>query len=335
MVNRNKLRLKTDHTSLKNQGQMKIMIATILSCYFLLFTSSCAPTQDFEKDPSSINDIELSTHQLNVLNGFNLFEDFRWHEDVSRLRYRLPLLENGKITIYDESPERKDQLLETLIFQNGLIFGQGKEGRIGAQYDENGNLLSFMALSFEYEDGVLVSGNNGSSKWTYEYSDDCISKTTSSNSSDFIEQKRFCWDEDEHLISLATTRNQDFSNEFHYYTYSGDQLVKKSYVETKEEDTLSYSNFKVQDLQNGLILEYTDESMVMSGALNVNTRFTNSFEVLSESPLRLKKSTFKDGEPYKIILIEFNEDGLLSGYMEEGKYGEKYRVEYQNDAKPD
>lgn len=299
----------------------------ILFAFLILFNICCK-----EKNEKAIKDNVTLSHYQRLTICPELYRAYIYRDvfegaiDFNFIKYRIPFIKNGTIRI-EEMSTSNNLLVKTLQFEDSLltnIIGGGRS--IHLTYDDNKNLISDGNTEYRYTNGRLTSKESDLSIHTFDWKDKCVIWKVTDKNSSYTNDSEICYNENNKIIkdfSSFALGEKSITEEFNIQ-YSLDTIISQNYVRTENKDTTIHHIVSNEINSLGLLGKLSTE------VVNENRTFEQEYkyEISNNKPLIVSKFKFEDGQKKNEIRYIFNDKNQLIEFDQVGKYGEKYKVIY-------
>ena len=280
---------------------------------FCLLLGSCK-----QPTPLANSDLNLNDYQKSVLNNLYVNTDEIYNRvEMYFTQYGIPNFDNGKVTVYEKNTG-KYSLSFSLLLKDSLLVNFGRPNlKNPILYDKNGNILRVQKMNITYEKNKIKTSDNGASNWEFEHDGNCIIRRYLSKTSNFLETKKFCYDQDRRLILFEWYNNIDSTSTFEYFKYDQGLLIEKIYLKTKDLDTIIDNRILTESIENGLIKKHQTEIyqvIAKRDTFQVTTPYENEYYLIKKTPLTILKKVYNLEELNEEIIFTFNKNGHLIDY---------------------
>jgi hypothetical protein len=278
--------------------------------------------------PPSSSDITLSHYQKLTISP-ELYKEYLYRDlfegsiDFNFRKYRIPFIKDGTIRIEEPS----SNLIKTLYFEDSLLTKiQGSNRTTQFLYDDERKLISNGVMQFKYVNGKLASKERDLTIHTFQWKGDCVLWEAKDKDNAYISNSELCYNQNGKIIkdySSFPVGDKSITEEFQVQ-YALDTIISNTYVRTENKDTTTH-HLVSYEINNLGLLAKTSTKIVNEDKTYLQEY---KYEVLNAQPLIVSKFEMVDEQKKKEIRYTFNAKGQLVEFEQMGKYGEKYKVIY-------
>lgn len=306
---------------MKNTGIQLLLV-------FLILFIACS---NQESEQASINNVTLSHYQKLTISP-SLYKEYLYRDifggaiDFNFKKFRIPMIKNGTIRI-EETSTTNHILVKTLHFKDSLLTKSIDGIRtVNFTYDDDKNLISNGNFEYRYSNGRLIEKERNLSIHTFVWDDKCVTWTAKDKTNPYVNNSILCFNENNKIIqdySSFPLNDKTITEEFKIQ-YNVDTIISHQYVRTENKDTTVHHNVSNKINSSGL-LEKVSTKVVDK---NIVYESEYKYEISNQEPLIVSKFKVEEGQKKNETRYTFNKKGQLIEYKQVGKYGEKYKVIY-------
>lgn len=302
-------------------------VPLLVFVFLTLFFSSC----NSGSKQHSFSDVSLNHYQRLAISP-ELYKDYHFRDvysyvlDFNFRKFRIPRIENGTITI-EETTSSDVVVSRTLYLKDNLLIKIYDNLRTtNYKYDQERRLISTEGLKLDYTDGKLTSIDKAMTTETFDWKEDCVTWVKKDKNSDYTNNSKLCFNERGKITSDFSSYTLDeraITEEFNIQ-FDLDTIVSHTFIKTENGEVKTHHKV-THGINNLGLLESVSTEVV-----NQNVTYISEYvyEVASFEPLIISKFKWDEGQKKKEIRYTFNEKDQLIEYEQVGKYGEKYKVIY-------